>query len=120
MSVLNEVGEDDNSSSSSSSKSKRDFRWLCVFFCANMLNWVCGAAVATVFGPAQPYLAERIGVDIDSVNWIWTFCERRIVSFACPTNICTTRATPTATPLVVISEEGEIWVALGCSKGFFF
>ena len=37
-----------------------------------------------------------------------------------PTNIGTTRATPTATPLVVIYRDGvEIWVALVALRVFF-
>ncbi len=44
----------------------------------------------------------------------------KIVIFRCPTNIGITRATPTATPLVVISDGGQ---NLGCVRllyGFFF
>ena len=37
-----------------------------------------------------------------------------------PTNISTTRSTPTATPLVVVSSGVKIWVDLGCSDGSFF
>ncbi len=36
-----------------------------------------------------------------------------------PTSIGTTKATPTATALVPISDGVKIWVALGCSKGSF-
>ncbi len=36
-----------------------------------------------------------------------------------PTNIGITGATPTATTLVVISDGGQNFVALGCSKGYF-
>ena len=39
---------------------------------------------------------------------------------AYPTNIGITRATPTATPLVLISDGGRNLVALGCSKGSLF
>ncbi len=34
----------------------------------------------------------------------------------CPTNVGATGATPSAPPLVVVSDRVEIWVALGCSK----
>ncbi len=46
--------------------------------------------------------------------------QSHLLSLVCPTNIGTTRATPTATPLVVTSDGVKIWVALGCSKESIF
>ncbi len=43
---------------------------------------------------------------------------RQVLQPYYPTNIGTTRATPMATPLV--SDKVEIWVAVGCSQGWFF
>ncbi len=47
-------------------------KWLYVFLAATYLNRIGGAALATIFGPSQPYIADRLGVDIDTVNWLWT------------------------------------------------
>ena len=49
--------------------------WLCSYLSLYFLLAVCHGAVATVFGPAQPYLARRVGVHIDAINSIWTFSE---------------------------------------------
>ena len=58
--------------------------------------------------------------------WRWVLqqivCVLNVTSSGCtqPILASLTRATPTATPLVVISDVGsKFWVALGCSKGFF-
>ena len=49
--------------------------WLCCYLSLYFLLAVCHGAVATVFGPAQPYLARRVGVHIDAINSIWTFSK---------------------------------------------
>ncbi len=56
-----------------------DTKWLVTFFTIDLLNNIGGAALATIFGPSQPYIAERVGVNIDTITWVWTFCERKYV-----------------------------------------
>lgn len=51
-----------------------DDKWLGLYFTIAFFNTIGGAALATIFGPSQPYIAERVGVDIDAINWVWTFC----------------------------------------------
>jgi hypothetical protein len=48
-------------------------KWLAVYLVAAYLNALGSAALTTIFGPSQPYLAARVDVHIDSVNWLWTF-----------------------------------------------
>ena len=59
-----------------------DTKWLITFFTIDLLNNIGGAALATIFGPSQPYIAERVGVNIDTITWVWTFCERKKYLFA--------------------------------------
>ncbi len=47
-------------------------KWLYAFLAAMYLNRIGGAASTTIFGPSQPYIADRLGVDIDTINWLWT------------------------------------------------
>jgi hypothetical protein len=47
-------------------------RWLSAFLLVAFSGHAgLGMAIA-VFGPTQPYLAKQTGVDVDTVNFIWT------------------------------------------------
>jgi len=48
-------------------------RWLCVYFPVSWLSQFGHGLVSTVLGPSQPYLARNTGVDIDTINLVWTF-----------------------------------------------
>ncbi len=62
-------------------------------------------------------------VPFTMVNWrrkVWQSWLCFYLNGTSPTNIGTARATPVSTPLVVISDGGQIWVVLGCSEGSLF
>ena len=50
-------------------------KWLWIFFTIDFLNKIVSHIFITIVGPAQPFLAKKIGVGIDEINLIWTFCE---------------------------------------------
>ncbi len=67
---------------------------------------------------------EKAGCQMLLAFSVWYLTNQRRdvntqIIFYYPTNFDTTRATPTATPLVVISDGIEIWVALVALRVFF-
>ena len=48
-------------------------RWLLFYFPVSWLTQFGHGLVTTVVGPTQPYLARNTGVDIDTINLVWTF-----------------------------------------------
>ena len=54
-------------------------KWLWIFFTIDFLNKIVSHIFITIVGPAQPFLAKKIGVQIDEINWLWTFCEETIL-----------------------------------------
>ena len=48
-------------------------RWLLVYFPVSWLTQFGHGLVTTVVGPTQPYLAKNTGVDIATINLVWTF-----------------------------------------------
>ena len=85
------------------------FRWLLpTTFWENLTDFKAGIRLS-FFGSNILSLKPAFVAKHFSLLWL------------CPTKIGTTRVTPTATQLVVISDGGiKIWVALGCSKGSFY
>ena len=51
------------------------WKWVGPYFSIFVLNCIMGAAAYTIMGPAQPYIAKNIGLEIDSINFIWTVCN---------------------------------------------
>jgi len=48
-------------------------KWICIYFPVSWLTQFGHGLVTTVVGPTQPYLARNTGVDIATVNLVWTF-----------------------------------------------
>eukprot|EP00092_Neocalanus_flemingeri_P007291 GFUD01007873.1.p1 GENE.GFUD01007873.1~~GFUD01007873.1.p1 ORF type:complete len:462 (+),score=106.98 GFUD01007873.1:184-1569(+) len=48
-------------------------RWICIYFPVSWLTQFGHGLVTTVVGPTQPYLARNTGVDIATINLVWTF-----------------------------------------------
>eukprot|EP00090_Calanus_glacialis_P002229 TRINITY_DN11674_c0_g1_i1.p1 TRINITY_DN11674_c0_g1~~TRINITY_DN11674_c0_g1_i1.p1 ORF type:complete len:456 (-),score=102.67 TRINITY_DN11674_c0_g1_i1:161-1528(-) len=48
-------------------------KWICVYFPVSWLTQFGHGLVTTVVGPTQPYLAKNTGVDIATINLVWTF-----------------------------------------------
>ena len=47
--------------------------WILVYFPVSWLTQFGHGLVTTVLGPTQPYLARNTGVEIDTINLVWTF-----------------------------------------------
>ena len=45
------------------------------FSVVDFANRVVFAAFGTMLGPAQPFIARNVGVDIEAITFIWTFGE---------------------------------------------
>ena len=52
---------------------KDESKWLLAFVTSSWLSNFGHGLVVTVVGPTQPYLALNVGVDIDTINLVWTF-----------------------------------------------
>lgn len=48
-------------------------RWLLFYFPVSWLTQFGHGLVTTVVGPTQPYLAKNVNVNIDTINFVWTF-----------------------------------------------
>lgn len=48
-----------------------DWKWMLPFTMVDMVNRVVYGIFGTLLGPSQPYFAHTIGIDIDTINWIW-------------------------------------------------
>jgi len=48
-------------------------RWLLVYFPVSWITQFGHGLVTNVVGPTQPYLAINVNVDIDTINFVWTF-----------------------------------------------
>ena len=49
-----------------------DNKW---YTCYVLSSWLCNIGhglMITVVGPTQPYLARNVGVDIDTINLVWS------------------------------------------------
>jgi hypothetical protein len=52
---------------------KEEKKWLCWYVASSWLTNFGHGMVTTVVGPTQPYLASNVGVNIDTINLVWTF-----------------------------------------------
>ncbi len=50
-----------------------DSKWCAVYVAASCCANIGQGLVTTVVGPTQLYLAQNVGVDIDTINLVWTF-----------------------------------------------
>ena len=48
------------------------WKWLGPFLAIDLMRTIVFGAQYTVFGPAQPYLAKKVGVKLENVTWLWT------------------------------------------------
>ena len=48
-------------------------KWILVYFPVSWITQFGHGLVTTVVGPTQPYLARNTGVNIDTINLVWTF-----------------------------------------------
>ncbi len=51
----------------------QETKWCWVYVLASCCANIGQGLVTTVVGPTQPYLAKNVGVDIDTINLVWTF-----------------------------------------------
>ena len=49
-----------------------DNRWYGVYLLASWLSNIGHGLMITVMGPTQPYLAQNVGVNIDTINLVWS------------------------------------------------
>jgi len=49
-----------------------DTRWLLAYFPVAWTGHICQGLAMGIFGPTQPYLAQRVGVPSKQINLIWT------------------------------------------------
>ncbi len=47
-------------------------KWLVTFIMVAVTGHAGLGTALAVFGPTQPYLGKQVGVDVDTVNFIWT------------------------------------------------
>jgi hypothetical protein len=47
-----------------------DWYWVLPFTIIDSLNRVFYGMYGTLIGPSQPYFAQAVNVDIDTVNWM--------------------------------------------------
>ncbi len=47
--------------------------WIIPFTIVDSFNRVFYGMFGTLLGPSQPYLAKAVGVDIDTITWIYPF-----------------------------------------------
>ena len=50
-----------------------DNKWYALYVVSSWLANIGHGAMITVVGPAQPYIAANVGVNIDTINILWTF-----------------------------------------------
>ncbi len=48
-------------------------KWCAAYITVSCLSSISNGATSTVVGPSQLYLAKNVGVDIDTINLMWTF-----------------------------------------------
>jgi len=48
-------------------------KWILIYFPVSWLTQFGHGLVTTVVGPTQPYLAKNTGVEIDTINLVWSF-----------------------------------------------
>ena len=48
-------------------------KWILIYFPVSWITQFGHGLVTTVVGPTQPYLARNTGVNIDTINLVWTF-----------------------------------------------
>ena len=51
----------------------KEFNWIVAFTFIDSLNRIFYGMYSTFLGPSQPYLARKVGVDIDTIAWIQPF-----------------------------------------------
>ena len=49
-----------------------EWKWVGPYFSIFMLNCIAGSVVFSIIGPAQPFIAKNVGLEVDSINFIWT------------------------------------------------
>ena len=53
--------------------SRNEVRWLVWYLGSSWLTNFGHGLVVTVVGPTQLYIAKNVGVDKDTINFLWTF-----------------------------------------------
>ena len=53
--------------------SQSEIRWLACYLASSWLTNFGHGLVVTVVGPTQLYIAKNVGVEKDTINWLWTF-----------------------------------------------
>ena len=48
------------------------WKWLGPFLVIDLIRTIVLGAQYTIFGPAQPYLAKKVGVKLENITWLWT------------------------------------------------
>ena len=56
----------------------KEFNWIVAFTFVDSLNRIFYGMYSTFLGPSQPYLARKVGVDIDTIAWIQPFGKELI------------------------------------------
>ena len=54
----------------------KEFNWIVAFTFVDSLNRIFYGMYSTFLGPSQPYLARKVGVDIDTIAWIQPFGKK--------------------------------------------
>ena len=49
-----------------------DQGWFYVYLCVGWFGHMCHGMSMAILGPAQPYLAQNVGVLNEQINFIWT------------------------------------------------
>ena len=49
-----------------------DQGWFYVYLCVGWFGHMCHGMAMAILGPAQPYLAQNVGVLNEQINFIWT------------------------------------------------
>ena len=50
-----------------------DNRWYSLYLISSWLSNIGHGLMITIVGPTQPYLAQNVGVNIDTINLVWSF-----------------------------------------------
>lgn len=56
--------------------SGNDWKWVGPYFVIFVANSIPSSAMSALLGPAQPFLAKKVGVEVDSINFLWTISRR--------------------------------------------
>ena len=56
-----------------------DWQWVIPFAVVDNLNRIFYGMYGTLLGPSQPYLAKKVSVGIDTINWIQPFGKKFLI-----------------------------------------